>query len=161
MVAQRFSIITTLIAAMLTSTLRHATDARLSHRALAHLNVQRLLPALHAGVAPMLPPTRLNTSDFVAWPETRVTHELGQAHHLFDLHTAPEVSGAKCWVEKITDPLADTNPTCAGALADGALMRLLCGQRCFERYSAYWLLPEWPMSTSAEPPAQYPAEMTH
>jgi hypothetical protein len=53
----------------------------------------------------------------------------------FDLHAALDVSHARAWIREIIRPLADADPECARLIAEGALMRMLCGQRCFERYS--------------------------
>lgn len=59
----------------------------------------------------------------------------GRMRAYFDLHAALDVSHAKCWIREVIRPLATDNPACAIAMAEGALMRLLCGQRCFDRYS--------------------------
>ncbi len=53
----------------------------------------------------------------------------------FDLHAALDVSHARAWLREIIRPLVDADPTCARFIAEGALMRMVCGQRCFERYS--------------------------
>ncbi len=52
----------------------------------------------------------------------------------FDLHAALDVSHSRCWNREILYSLVDADPTCARFLAEGALMRLYCGQRCFVRY---------------------------
>ncbi|MES2191432.1 MAG: iron-containing redox enzyme family protein [Pseudomonadota bacterium] len=54
----------------------------------------------------------------------------------FDLHAALDVSHAKAWIREIIGPLVDADPECARFIAEGALMRMVCGQRCFERYTA-------------------------
>lgn len=61
----------------------------------------------------------------------------GRMRAYFDLHAALDVSHAKCWIREIIRPLVESNPARATALAEGALMRLLCGQRCFDRYSLH------------------------
>lgn len=61
----------------------------------------------------------------------------GRMRAYFDLHAALDVSHAKCWIREVIRPLVDETPACAAALAEGALMRLLCGQRCFDRYSLH------------------------
>ncbi|MES2402034.1 MAG: iron-containing redox enzyme family protein [Pseudomonadota bacterium] len=53
----------------------------------------------------------------------------------FDLHAALDVSHAQAWIREIIRPLVDADPECARFIAEGALMRMVCGQRCFERYS--------------------------
>ena len=59
----------------------------------------------------------------------------GRMRAYFDLHGALDVSHAKCWIREVIRPLAEGNPRRAQALAEGALMRLLCGKHCFDRYS--------------------------
>ncbi len=54
----------------------------------------------------------------------------------FDLHAALDVSHARAWIREIIRPLVDADPECARFIAEGALMRMVCGQRCFERYSS-------------------------
>ena len=54
----------------------------------------------------------------------------------FDLHAALDVSHSKEWVREIIRPLVDADPACATHIAEGALIRLVCGERCFDRYSA-------------------------
>lgn len=59
----------------------------------------------------------------------------GQMRAYFDLHAMLDKSHARQWIEEIFHPLVAQDPACARFLAEGALMRLLSGQRCFERYS--------------------------
>lgn len=54
----------------------------------------------------------------------------------FDLHAALDVSHSRAWVREIIRPLVDADPACAAYIAEGALIRLVCGERCFDRYSA-------------------------
>ena len=58
----------------------------------------------------------------------------GHTRAYFDLHAALDISHAKAWIREVIRPLVEANPACAQALAEGALMRLRCGERCFERY---------------------------
>ncbi|GAA4026798.1 iron-containing redox enzyme family protein [Actimicrobium antarcticum] len=58
----------------------------------------------------------------------------GRARAYFDLHAALDVSHAKAWIREIIRPLVDADPSCAQYIAEGAMMRLLCGERCFNRY---------------------------
>jgi len=58
-----------------------------------------------------------------------------KARSYFDLHAVLDVHHAEAWIREIIYPLVKTNPDCAKYLAEGALMRLLCGERCFRRYS--------------------------
>ena len=62
---------------------------------------------------------------------------LGLDRHMrayFDLHAALDVSHARAWMREIIRPLVDADPTCARFIGEGALMRLVCGERCFDRY---------------------------
>lgn len=59
----------------------------------------------------------------------------GRIRAYFDLHAALDVSHASAWIREIIGPLVDADPACAPSIAEGALMRLVCGARCFDRYS--------------------------
>ena len=59
----------------------------------------------------------------------------GRMRAYFDLHAALDVSHAKAWIREVIRPLVDADPACAPFIAEGALMRLVCGERCFDRYS--------------------------
>lgn len=52
----------------------------------------------------------------------------------FDLHAALDVKHSADWNREALRPLVAEDPRRATAIAEGALMRLLCGQRCFEAY---------------------------
>jgi hypothetical protein len=60
----------------------------------------------------------------------------GRMRAYFDLHAALDVSHGRAWIREIIRPLIDADPACAPYIAEGALMRLVCGERCFDRYSA-------------------------
>jgi hypothetical protein len=59
----------------------------------------------------------------------------GRARAYFDLHGALDVSHARAWLREVIHPLVDEDPACGQFIAEGALMRLVCGVRCFERYT--------------------------
>jgi pyrroloquinoline quinone (PQQ) biosynthesis protein C len=59
----------------------------------------------------------------------------GRMRAYFDLHAALDVSHAKAWIREVIRPLVEADPGCASSLAEGALMRLQCGARCFDRYA--------------------------
>ena len=59
----------------------------------------------------------------------------GRARAYFDVHAALDVSHARAWIREIIQPLVDADPRCARFIAEGAMMRLVCGERCFERYA--------------------------
>lgn len=52
----------------------------------------------------------------------------------FDLHAVLDVKHSEDWDAEVLWPLVDADPTCARYIAEGALMRLKCGERCFDRY---------------------------
>ncbi len=60
-----------------------------------------------------------------------------QARKYFDLHAQLDIKHSTDWNEHALKSLVLDNPACARALAEGALIRLICGQRCFETYRAY------------------------
>lgn len=57
------------------------------------------------------------------------------ARAYFDLHAVLDVAHSQAWIREVIRPLVTENPASASCLAEGALMRLRCGQLCFERYS--------------------------
>ncbi|WP_418129250.1 iron-containing redox enzyme family protein [Variovorax sp. 375MFSha3.1] len=59
----------------------------------------------------------------------------GRARAYFDLHAALDVSHSRAWLREVIRPLVEADPSCGQFIAEGALMRLACGERCFERYS--------------------------
>lgn len=54
----------------------------------------------------------------------------------FDLHAVLDVKHSADWNREALRPLVEEEPRRATAIAEGALMRLLCGERCFTRYRA-------------------------
>ena len=52
----------------------------------------------------------------------------------FDLHAALDVKHSADWNREALRPLVEEDPRRATAIAEGALMRLLCGARCFDAY---------------------------
>lgn len=52
----------------------------------------------------------------------------------FDLHSAIDLRHSLDWNAEIIAPLVSQDVGCARFIAEGALMRLHCGARCFERY---------------------------
>jgi Iron-containing redox enzyme len=59
----------------------------------------------------------------------------GRMRAYFDLHAALDVSHARAWIREIIRPLVESDLSCGPLIAEGALMRLHCGARCFDRYS--------------------------
>jgi hypothetical protein len=58
----------------------------------------------------------------------------GKARHYFDLHAVLDVKHSLAWNREAIGPLVAEDPRRASAIAEGALIRLRCGARCFERY---------------------------
>ena len=58
----------------------------------------------------------------------------GEARRYFALHATLDVKHSAAWNKEVLRPLVAEEPATARALAEGALMRLEAGRRCFERY---------------------------
>src|ERR1700710_856194 len=54
--------------------------------------------------------------------------------HYFALHAILDIKHSLAWNSEAIEPLVYETPGIATAIAEGALMRLECGARCFERY---------------------------
>jgi len=52
----------------------------------------------------------------------------------FDLHAVLDVKHSANWNAEAIVPLVSEDPRRATAMAEGALIRLNCGKRCFQRY---------------------------
>ena len=55
----------------------------------------------------------------------------------FDLHAVLDVKHSADWNREALRPLVAEDPRRATAIAEGALIRLRCGARCFDRYRAH------------------------
>ena len=55
--------------------------------------------------------------------------------HYFSLHAVLDIQHAASWNAEVILPLIEQDPRRAEAIAEGALMRLACGARCYDRYS--------------------------
>jgi hypothetical protein len=62
----------------------------------------------------------------------------GSARRYFALHATLDVEHSIAWNREVLAALVSEVPDCARAIAEGALMRLEAGRRCFEQYRA-WL----------------------
>jgi hypothetical protein len=60
----------------------------------------------------------------------------GRERHYFDLHAVLDVRHSEEWNKEVLRPLVEEDPRRARPMAEGALIRLSCGARCFERYRA-------------------------
>jgi hypothetical protein len=60
----------------------------------------------------------------------------GRERHYFELHAVLDVKHSEAWNREALRPLVAEDPRRALAIAEGALIRLRAGERCFERYRA-------------------------
>ena len=60
----------------------------------------------------------------------------GRDSRYFNLHAVLDVKHSEDWNREALRPLVSEDPRRATAIAEGALIRLKCGERCFERYRA-------------------------
>ena len=60
----------------------------------------------------------------------------GKERHYFDLHAVLDVKHSEDWNREALIPAVREDPARAPAIAEGALIRLRCGERCFGRYRA-------------------------
>jgi hypothetical protein len=56
------------------------------------------------------------------------------ARHYFALHSTLDIKHSQAWNAEVLWPVVAAEPHVAHAIAEGALLRLHAGQRCFERY---------------------------
>jgi hypothetical protein len=60
--------------------------------------------------------------------------------YYFRLHATVDIVHAEDWQREVLAPIVATNPDVAVHIAEGALMRLNAGARCFDRYRAQFCL---------------------
>jgi hypothetical protein len=65
----------------------------------------------------------------------------GKARHYFELHAVLDVKHSESWNREILHSLVAAMPQAAMPIAEGALLRLSFGARCFERYRLQFGLP--------------------
>jgi hypothetical protein len=58
----------------------------------------------------------------------------GEARRYFALHATLDVKHSIAWNREVLHPLVEENPKLARPIAEGALLRLQAGKRCFDRY---------------------------
>jgi Iron-containing redox enzyme len=61
----------------------------------------------------------------------------GKDRLYFELHSTLDVRHSAAWNAEAIGPAVAEDPRRAAAIAEGALMRLTCGARCFERYRSH------------------------
>jgi hypothetical protein len=62
----------------------------------------------------------------------------GKERRYFSLHAVLDVKHSEDWNREAIRPAVDEDPRRATAMAEGALIRLKCGERCFARYRAHF-----------------------
>ena len=62
----------------------------------------------------------------------------GKERRYFTLHAVLDVKHSEAWNREALRPLVEEDPRRATAIAEGALIRLRCGERCFERYRTHF-----------------------
>lgn len=62
----------------------------------------------------------------------------GSERRYFDLHAVLDIKHSRDWNDEAIRPLVEEDPRRATAMAEGALIRLYCGARCFKSYRAYF-----------------------
>jgi hypothetical protein len=94
--------------------------------------------AFHAigalGIIELTAPTR---AVHVAHGLKRLGVPTGKRHY-FDLHAVLDVAHSASWNREVLGPLVAEMPQAAPAIAEGALLRLRCGERCFARYRQHF-----------------------
>jgi hypothetical protein len=68
----------------------------------------------------------------------------------FALHAHLDIEHSAAWNAEALTPLVAETPSCARYLAEGALMRLICGEQCFETYRAHLWAHQHPVVYAAE-----------
>jgi hypothetical protein len=87
------------------------------------------------GVIELTAPGR---SAFVAQGLRRIGLSDGERRY-FDLHAVLDIKHSENWNREALLPAVAEDPRRAVAIAEGALIRLRCGARCFDRYrEALW-----------------------
>lgn len=59
---------------------------------------------------------------------------VGVERKYFALHATLDIAHSQAWNREVLHPLASERPDCIRAMAEGAVMRLMAGGRCFEAY---------------------------
>lgn len=59
---------------------------------------------------------------------------VGKTRKYFALHATLDIAHSEAWNAEVLTPLVAADPDCARYIAEGALMRLDAGRRCFETY---------------------------
>jgi hypothetical protein len=98
------------------------------------------------GVVELTAPTRVACVD-AGLKRVGVSPE---ARKYFALHAHLDVEHSKAWNAEALIPLVVEDPSRARFIAEGAIMRLICGEQCFETYRAHLWAHTHPLVYAAE-----------
>ena len=98
------------------------------------------------GAVELTAPTRVTSVDAGLKRLGRTPEE----RKYFALHAQLDVEHSRAWNAEALAPLVSENPACARYIAEGALMRLICGEQCFEAYRSYLWAHAHPVVYAAE-----------
>ena len=73
-----------------------------------------------------------------------------EARKYFALHAQLDIEHSKAWNAEALVPLVSEDPSRAKYIAEGAVMRLICGEQCFETYRAHLWAHAHPLVYAAE-----------
>jgi hypothetical protein len=73
-----------------------------------------------------------------------------EARKYFALHAQLDIEHSKAWNAEALVPLVSEDPTRARYIAEGAIMRLICGEQCFDTYRAHLWAHVHPLVYAAE-----------
>jgi Iron-containing redox enzyme len=84
-----------------------------------------------------------------------------RARHYFALHATLDIKHSAAWNAEVLHPIVAADPRTARAIAEGALLRLDAGRRCFERYRReLWAGTQPSAASLAQPVARSTSPMS-
>ncbi|MEO8704201.1 MAG: iron-containing redox enzyme family protein [Kofleriaceae bacterium] len=84
-----------------------------------------------------------------------------RARHYFALHATLDLEHSAAWNAEVLHPIVEREPAVARAIAEGALLRLSAGRRCFERYRReLWAHSQPSFASSASPDSRNESPMS-
>ena len=98
------------------------------------------------GVVELTAPTRVACVD-AGLKRVGVSPE---ARKYFALHAQLDIEHSKAWNAEALMPLVSEDPSRARYIAEGAVMRLICGEQCFDTYRAHLWAHAHPLVYAAE-----------
>ena len=98
------------------------------------------------GVVELTAPTRVSCVD-AGLKRVGVSPE---ARKYFALHAQIDIEHSKAWNAEALVPLVAEDPSRARFIAEGAVMRLICGEQCFDTYRAHLWAHTHPLVYAAE-----------